>query len=374
MQLGRLEQVDVERILEVGGCVGGEEEHRPVVGEDARELTDMSLGVVEVFDEVGGTGPAEARPGEPQGHGVHLGHLEAFLPPAPGGRRDGLGAVVGPDHPASGAEEPGRLEALATAHVQHGPRAQSLDDRPVAGGVEGQQRVRGHALFGAFTGQPSARGVASVPGRRSPWPWPWPRPRPARRWPDLVSGWSCGPPGRRRQVVDPRDVAARLRDLRVVYTTDHSCRIPNLSLSRPRAVYRTPRSGGPAVSVAGSGRRAGSGPSSTTAPWPWWPSSPCWPPSPGWSPTTRRPISTWTRAGTFARRSPSGTRASGWAPSPTRTSATSCPWAPSTGCWPRCTCPCGSPSGSGWGSCCSPPVPVLCTCAVSWGCPGPGGT
>ena len=62
-ELGRLEQVDVEGVLEVGGGVGGEEEHRPVVGQHPGQLPDVAFGVVEVLDQVGGARPAEAAGG-----------------------------------------------------------------------------------------------------------------------------------------------------------------------------------------------------------------------------------------------------------------------------------------------------------------------
>ena len=64
----------------------------------------------------------------------------------------------------------------------------------------------------------------------------------------------------------------------VVYTTDHSCRIPNPSPVAP--TDRAPGRLGSLYAVAPVAR-AGCGPPSTTRRWPCWPSSPCWPPSPG---------------------------------------------------------------------------------------------
>ena len=51
-ELGRLEQVDVEGVLEVGRGVGGEEEDGAVVGQHPGQLAHVALGIVEVLDEV----------------------------------------------------------------------------------------------------------------------------------------------------------------------------------------------------------------------------------------------------------------------------------------------------------------------------------
>ncbi len=94
---------------------------------------------------------------KPEGEGVHLGHLQAVTAPPVLGHRHCVGAVVGPDHGPVLGQEAGRLEPLAAAHVEHGPRAQPLDHRAVAGGVQGEQRIGGHALHGPFAGEPPAR-------------------------------------------------------------------------------------------------------------------------------------------------------------------------------------------------------------------------
>ena len=93
---------------------------------------------------------------------------------------------------------------------------------------------------------------------------------------------------------------------------------------------------------------------------------------PGVVTTTPRPTSISIRGATCARPCRCGTRAWASAPSPTRTSATCCPWGPSTGSWPSCTCPSGWPSACGWGACCyAAGAGALYLCRVI-GLSGPG--
>ncbi len=110
----------MEGVLEVGRGVGGEEEHRPVVSQDPGQLADVALGIVEVLDEVGGAGPVGSRPSANPSARAFIWATRSPRGPNRGRRRvDGLGAVVDPDHRPVGGQEPGRLEALAAAHVEH---------------------------------------------------------------------------------------------------------------------------------------------------------------------------------------------------------------------------------------------------------------
>ncbi len=245
-QLGGLEEVDVEGVLEIGRGVGGEEEDGPVVGQYPGQLPDMALGVVEVLDQVRGTGPPEAGCGVAQGERVHLGHPETGRRPPLLGELHGVGAVVGPEHRPILRDEAHRLEPLAATHIEHGPVTQALDDRPVPGGMQGQERVGRDALHGTLTRQALVRGAGGG------------EPRGSRRCcllPCSVGhaiflvepSWSRVPDRLVRSGLPGRTLYNRRRP--VVYTTEHSCRIQNQFLGPPwpstprlRAAYAVLRS------------------------------------------------------------------------------------------------------------------------------------
>ena len=154
----RLEQVEVERVLEVGRLVGGEHEHRRRRPATTRASSaTWGSGSVKCSMRCDEQAPSKLAGSEPEAQGVHLRHPEALGAVAGGGRGDGLGGVVDPDHLAAGAEEAGRLEALATAHVEDAAPADPLEDGPVARLVQGQQRVGGHPLLRPLARQPALR-------------------------------------------------------------------------------------------------------------------------------------------------------------------------------------------------------------------------
>ncbi len=120
-QLGPVEQVKVERVLEVRRLVRGQHAGEAVVREHPGQLGDVRLRVGEVLDEVGRAHRVEAGGPEGQVERVHLGHPQAVGPVAGGGGRRGLGRVVDAHDLAPGAEEAGRLESLPTADVEDAP-------------------------------------------------------------------------------------------------------------------------------------------------------------------------------------------------------------------------------------------------------------
>ncbi len=147
-ELGPVEEVEVERVLEVGGPVRRDQAHHAVVLDDPGELGHVGLGVGEVLDQVRGAGAVEAGRAEAEGQGVHLGHAQTLGAVAGGGGGRRVGGVVHADDLAGGVEEAGGLEALATAHIEDAPVADAVEHGPVAGLVQGEQGIRRHSLLG----------------------------------------------------------------------------------------------------------------------------------------------------------------------------------------------------------------------------------
>ena len=294
---------------------------------------------------------------KPRDEGVHLGHLQAVTAPPARGRRHRVGAVVGPDHRPVLGQEAGRLEPLAAADVEHGPGAQPLDDRPVAGGVEGQQRIGGHPLHGPLAGEPPGRPSAGGPRSTTARP-PGSVPFSLMWAPEVVAGpWRARAgsesfAGRRlftlpitrvgsptfhrrapRPVPGPVGLYRRLRSpSRLRAVVDYSALavlalVPMLA-SQPRTGDRRhqdlplPRSG-----PLRPGGRLGVGPGRGSRD--------------GDPPEHRLPAARWGR---------------------------------SSGPWPSSTCRCGSPSGCGWAACSSPPAPAPSTCAGPSGSPARAAT
>ena len=252
------------------GALGVRKKTVPSSASTRASSRDVALGVVEVLDEVRGARPVEAAPGEAQGQGVHLGHLQAVGAPPAARRRRRRRRCSRPRPPVrSGDRNRADSKPWPQPDVEHGARAQPLDDRPVAGGVEGQQRVRGDPLHGPLAGEPPGR------PRRAPAP----SPPPARRIGRLV--WSSGSPVvsmahrvRARRRCCRRGPSGCLHYRSLVPDPQPFAVAPTVGRRRPRSGpglwSRRLRSPGRLRAVRRLRRR-----------WPSWPSSPCWRPSPG---------------------------------------------------------------------------------------------
>ncbi len=158
-QLGPVEEVEVEGVLEVGRLVRGEHARHTVVAEDARELGDVRLGRGEVLDEMRRAHAVEA--GLPQAEVQRVGASDA-QPPGPVARRGrphGVGGVVDAHHLAVVGQEAGRLEPLAAPHVEHPAGPDPVEDGAIARLVQREQGVRRDTLLGTLPRQagPGAR-------------------------------------------------------------------------------------------------------------------------------------------------------------------------------------------------------------------------
>ena len=125
LELGGLEQRDVERVLEVGGAVRRDHERGAVVGGDPGELGDVLLGRDEVLDDVRRADPVD-RTGDraPMRAAVHRREAQALRAPLAGGVDRGLRAVVDADDQAADSGEAGGLLADPAADVEHGAGAE----------------------------------------------------------------------------------------------------------------------------------------------------------------------------------------------------------------------------------------------------------
>ena len=104
-QLGAVEEMEVEGVLEVGRLVRGQHADHAVVLEHPGHLGHVGLGVGEVLDEVRRAGAVEAGGREAEVEGVHLRHPETVGAVAGGGRGGGLGGVVDADDLAAWARK-----------------------------------------------------------------------------------------------------------------------------------------------------------------------------------------------------------------------------------------------------------------------------
>jgi hypothetical protein len=156
-ELPPLEEMEVEGVLEVGRLVGRQHATDPVVLQHPGHLGHVGLGVGEVLDEMRRAGAVEAGRQEAEVQGVHLGHPQALGSVTGGGGGCRLGGVVDPDHLAALAQEPGRFESLATAHVEDAALADPVQHGSVARLVQRQERIGGDALLGPLARQPALR-------------------------------------------------------------------------------------------------------------------------------------------------------------------------------------------------------------------------
>ena len=166
-----LEQVHVERVLEVGGRVRRDHERGAVGAQHARELGDVQRRVHEVLDDVRRHDVVDAARRAGRARRRRIAHeararrvgVRARSRPA----RIGLAAVVGADDEPVGRGEARGLVADAAADVDDDARAEAGDDLPVAGVVEREQRVGGRALHRALAGELHRVLPAPSPGLRA---------------------------------------------------------------------------------------------------------------------------------------------------------------------------------------------------------------
>ncbi len=157
-ELALLEEVDVERVLEVRRAVGRDHERGPRVVEHARELGHVELGRREVLDDVRRARPVHGAPTQPEPGAVHAGETEVAPVPAlrapVGGRSDrGVGVVVDAEHAPVAAGEPGGLVADAATDVEHGAGPEPRRHLAVPRVVEGEERVGRRPGHGPLTRQ-----------------------------------------------------------------------------------------------------------------------------------------------------------------------------------------------------------------------------
>lgn len=146
-----LEQVDVEGVLEIGRCVGGDHEHHPVVGEHPGQFGHVGLRIDEVFDQVRRahgverTGPDR----QPCPVGTQRGQPAGVV------RRGGGGdVVVDADDLPAGATQRCRAVTDAAPEIEQAAGTEPYAHLAVAGLVERQQPGRRATLEGTLTGQP----------------------------------------------------------------------------------------------------------------------------------------------------------------------------------------------------------------------------
>jgi hypothetical protein len=153
-ELFGVEQVDVERVLEVGRLVRGEKEGLALWFEHTRHLRYMALGALEVLDEVRRACVVERVPCEAQRQCIGTGEHQGLSLVEAGSVLQSVGAVIDSYDAPVRAGEANRFEPLAAAEVEQPAICEPADHRTVTGFVKGEKRVRGHALNRAFSGQP----------------------------------------------------------------------------------------------------------------------------------------------------------------------------------------------------------------------------
>ena len=165
LQVVEVEEMQMERVFEVGGLVRGEDAHHAVVPDHTSELGHVRLGVGEVLDQMGRAHAVEAAGADAEFQRVHLRHAQALRPVAGQRGGDRLGRVVDTDHLAARRQEADGLESVAAPDVQNATAADTFPDDPVPGLVQRQQGVRRDALHGPLTRQPAfvAAGHVQIP-------------------------------------------------------------------------------------------------------------------------------------------------------------------------------------------------------------------
>ena len=143
-ELGFLEQVDVERVLEVRRAVGRDHERGSRVGEYAGQLGDVQLGRGEVLDDVRRARPIHRAAAQPEPGAVHAcetGVEPVTAPGAPVGRSShrGVRVVIDPEHGPIVVDEAGGLVADAATDVEHRAGTEPRRHLAVSGVVEGKE-------------------------------------------------------------------------------------------------------------------------------------------------------------------------------------------------------------------------------------------
>ena len=149
-----LEQVDVERVLEVGGRVRRDHERRAVGAQHAGELDHVQRGVHEVLDDVRRDHEVDAAIAQAELGTVVGDEIEHAW--ASCRRReaapDGVAAVVGADHEPVGRAEAFGLADAAT-HVDYDAGTELGDHLPIARVVQREQRIGRGAFHRPLAGE-----------------------------------------------------------------------------------------------------------------------------------------------------------------------------------------------------------------------------